>query len=272
MTDQRNHIGSTGKAKITVSKTDGNPVIVYAQLDSGGSHNLASKEILQNIRKAKDYGRTPICMITVSGDTPAYHNMGELHFTDENDIPIVALCYVQEETIKGHETFALICNDTLVDIDTDLNYHAKTSKGSNISLLKGLSNQPYHFQDKSSSKQATFTDGMALHSVATDHLSVSTNIETTDQLSVQNENDNGANNATSEVMTEMITEELTEVEVTRITGKRLRKPPIGRKNPKKDKQRFKIFRQVCFMSEIQLQSLLDRTEPIDGEEEGMDMT
>ena len=68
MTDQRNHIGSTAKAKLTVSKTDGKPVSVYAQLDSGGSQNLASKEILQNIRKAEEYDRTPICMITVSGD------------------------------------------------------------------------------------------------------------------------------------------------------------------------------------------------------------
>ncbi len=63
------------------------------------------------------------------------------------------------------------------------------------------------------------------------------------------------------IMTEMDTDQLTEVEVLRITGK-LRKPPIGRKNPKKDKQRLKIFRQVCFMSELQLQSLLDRTQPI----------
>ena len=54
--------------------------------------------------------------------TPAYHNIGELHFTDEKDIPIVILCYVQEETIKGHDKFALICNDTLVDVDTDVNY------------------------------------------------------------------------------------------------------------------------------------------------------
>ena len=55
MTDQRNHIDSTAKAKLTVSKTDGKPVIVYAQLDSGGSQNLVSKEILQNIRKAEEY-------------------------------------------------------------------------------------------------------------------------------------------------------------------------------------------------------------------------
>ena len=43
------------------------------------------------------------------------------------------------------------------------------------------------------------------------------------------------NGATTEVMTEMNTDQLTEVEVLRITGRRLRKPPIGRKNPKKDK-------------------------------------
>ena len=168
MTDQRNHIGSTAKAKLVVSTTDGEPVIVQAQLDSGGSQNLASKEILQNIRKAEDYGRTPICMITVSGDTPAYHNMGELHFMDERDIPIVALCYVQEETIKGHETFALICNDTLVDIDTDLNYHARTSKNSNISPLRRLSNQPYHYQDKAD--ETARNKDTAFHSIAIEQL------------------------------------------------------------------------------------------------------
>ena len=261
MTDQRNHIGSTAKAKLVVSTTDGEPVIVQAQLDSGGSQNLASKEILQNIRKAEDYGRTPICMITVSGDTPAYHNMGELHFMDERDIPIVTLCYVQEETIKGHETFALICNDTLVDIDTDLNYHARTSKNSNISPLRRLLNQPYHYQDKAD--ETARNKDTAFHSIAIEQLRAAAAAATA-LTEVED--------AMSEAMTEMTVEELTEVEVLRITGRQLRKPPIGRINPKKDKQRFKIFRQVCFMSEIQLQSLLDRTEPIDGEEEGMDMT
>jgi hypothetical protein len=112
-----------------------------------------------------------------------------------------------------------------------------------------------------------------LHSVTTESCIDSTEtapIGEQNNVPIENETDNDG--ATTEVMTEMDTEQLTEVEVLRITGRRLRKPPIGRKNPKKDKQRLKIFRQVCFMSELQLQSLLDRTKPLDGEDEGMDMT
>jgi hypothetical protein len=88
----------------------------------------------------------------------------------------------------------------------------------------------------------------------------------------QDESEHSENSAMPEVMTEITVEELTEVEVLRITGRRLKKSPAGRINPKKDKQRLRIFRQVCLMSELQLQSLLERTKPIDGEEEGMDMT
>jgi hypothetical protein len=143
MADKRQHIGSTAKARISVNITHGTSVQVHAQLDTGGSQNLASKKILQNIRKAEEYNRTPICMVTVSGDTPAYHDVGELRFSDENDIPIVILCYVQEKAIKGHENFALICNDTVVDMDTDVNYHARTSKEANILPLRRLTQQPY---------------------------------------------------------------------------------------------------------------------------------
>jgi hypothetical protein len=120
MTDKRPHVGSTAKSMLTVSTANRGSAEICVQVDPGGSQNLASREILQNIRSAEEYDRTPICMVTVSGDTPAYHNIGELHFTDEKDIPIVILCYVQEENIKGHDKFALICNDTLVDIDADV--------------------------------------------------------------------------------------------------------------------------------------------------------
>ena len=263
MTDKRPHVGSTAKATLKVSAADQQQVEVHAQLDSGGSQNLASKEILQNIRRAEDYDRDPICMVTVSGDTPAYHNMGELHFTDDNDNPLVALCYVQEEPIKGHEKFALICNDTLVDIDADVNHHARASRESKILPLKRLTQQPYHYKDSDLADITADKENTAFHSIAIEQLRSAADTATTQSL---------LEDAMSEVMTEMTVEELTEVEVLRIIGRRLRKPPIGRINPKKDKQRFKIFRQVCFMSEIQLQSLLDRTEPIDGEEKGMDMT
>ena len=76
MTDNRQHIGSTAKARLSVNTTHGASVEVHAQLDTGGSQNLASKNILKNIRKAEEYNRAPICMVTVSGDTPAYQDIG----------------------------------------------------------------------------------------------------------------------------------------------------------------------------------------------------
>ena len=52
----------------------------------------------------------------------------------------------------------------------------------------------------------------------------------------------------------------------------MRKSRKGRDNPKKDKSRLKVSRYTCFMSEVQLQGLLDRTKPSKGDEEAMDMT
>ena len=91
-------------------------------------------------------------MVTVSGDTPGYYNMGELHFTDAEDNPIVILCFVQEQAIKGHDNFALICSDTLVDMKADINYHAETSKQGKILPLKRLISQPYHYENDSDTK------------------------------------------------------------------------------------------------------------------------
>ncbi len=39
-----------------------------------------------------------------------------------------------------------------------------------------------------------------------------------------------------------------------------------------DKNRLKVSRYTCFMSEVQPQGLLDRTKPSQGDEEAMDMT
>jgi hypothetical protein len=158
------------------------------------------------------------------------------------DNPIVALCYVQEEPIRGHEKFALICNDTLVDIDADVNHHARASRESNILPLKRLTQQPYHYKDSNQADKAAGNENTAFHSIAIEQLRSAADTAIAQSL---------LEDAMSEVMTEMTVEELTEVEVLRsIVGRRLRKPPIGRINPKKDKQRLKIFRQVCFMSEL----------------------
>ncbi len=52
----------------------------------------------------------------------------------------------------------------------------------------------------------------------------------------------------------------------------MRKSRKNKDNPKKDKIRLKVSKHTCFMSEVQLQGLLDRTKPSQGDEEAMDMT
>ena len=65
-------------------------------------------------------------------------------------------------------------------------------------------------------------------------------------------------NATGESCTCLprLAPQLHEVGFLRITGRRLRKPTEGRRNPKKDIQKLKGTKFTCFMSEIQLQQLL----------------
>ncbi len=60
-------------------------------------------------------------MVTVNGLSPDYTHQGELHTTDENGVPLVILCYVQEQPIMGHDTFILLSNNTSVDCDIDIN-------------------------------------------------------------------------------------------------------------------------------------------------------
>jgi hypothetical protein len=55
----------------------------------------------------------------VNGNSPAYDRMGELNFNDEDGTPIIILCYVQTQSIKGHDNFMLISNNILDDIQTD---------------------------------------------------------------------------------------------------------------------------------------------------------
>ena len=128
-----------------------------AQLDTGGSQNLASRELLQNINTTDYYQRLPMKMIIVNGDTPPYNNMGELHFNDSKGNPVVLLCYVQEQPIHGYSHFALISSDSLVDIAADINYHAKMSKEGEILPLKRRSETAYHYSDISTNKNQIFS-------------------------------------------------------------------------------------------------------------------
>ncbi len=87
-------------------------------------------------------------MVTVNGNSPAYNRMGELHFIDWDENPIVTICYVQTQPIKGIDNFVLISNNTLDAIQTDINYHSSMCAHVGIFPLKRLVSQPYHYSDK----------------------------------------------------------------------------------------------------------------------------
>ncbi len=103
---------------------------------------------MQNVKTAEEYGNKPICMVTIRGDSPAYTHQGELQFSDENGNPIILLCYVQERPIPGHEHFVLISNNTLVDINADINLHARASKEIGVLPLRRTTSEAYHYYDK----------------------------------------------------------------------------------------------------------------------------
>ncbi len=129
---------------------NGQSVRINVHLYTEVSQNLASEHLLHNIKEAKAYGYDQIYMVTVNGNSPSYDRMGELNFYDEDGTPVIILFYVQSQFIKGHDgNFVLIRNDTLDDIQTDINYHSSMSSHVGIVplRLRRLAKQPYHYSD-----------------------------------------------------------------------------------------------------------------------------
>jgi hypothetical protein len=144
-----------------------------------------------------------------------------------------------------------MANSTVVAMECDINYHAKASGSVGAVPLKRTSSEPYHYSDSVKKTQAK-----------------------PKQAESQPPTDQQHTNATGESCTCLprLAPQLQEVDFLRITGTRLRKPSEGRSNPKKDRQKLKGTKFTCFMSEIQLQQLLQRTSSNGEDEEAMDMT
>ena len=245
-------VGNVARAMIKVQAPDQQTTLVKANADTGGSKNLASSHLLQNVRKAEDYGGKPIYMVTIQGDSPAYTHQGELHFSDEKGNPIILLCYVQEKPIPGHDDFVLISNNTLVDMNADINFHARASKEVGVLPLRRTVDEPFHYHDE----DGTTAKSEAAAFLAKEHKNPSCRNRPTPK--------NGCR-------CEPITfPNLTEVGIYHLTGRRRRASRKGRTNPKKDKKP-KASLYFCYMSEIELQGLLDRTNPLGNDEEAMDM-
>ncbi len=69
-------VGNVACALIGVHTLDQQTLQVKANADTGGSKNLASKHLLQNVKMTEEYGGKPICMVTVQGDSPAHNHQG----------------------------------------------------------------------------------------------------------------------------------------------------------------------------------------------------
>ena len=247
---------------------NGQSIDVNIHLDTCGSRNLASEHLLHNIKKAEEYGHNQIYMVTVNGNSPSYNRMGELHFVDEDKNPIITLCYVQAQPIKGMDNFVLISNSTLVAIQTDLNYHSSMCEHVGIVPLRRLASQPYHYNDKTKHFWLNDSDTI-MHIKQSDQV---TAVEDGNSAMLAAEEtaqdkEGGDTPDTSQCACQpRLAEQLHEVDFLKITGRRLRKSRKNRNNPKKDKKRLKVSRYTCFMSEVQLQGLLDRSKPSQGDE------
>jgi hypothetical protein len=183
-------------------------------------------------------------MVTVNGISPDYSHQGELYTTNENGNPLVILCYVQEKPILGHDTFVLLCNNTIIECDIDVNYHAKTSKEVGATLLKRLKGTPFHYTDATS---------------ATLNSKVSQSLEVPDFD-----------------FSKLALDAYFKARALHLqgTGKRMRRRS---KRPHPQRPIPDLFSlgsewDPAFMSEITLQGLLDRTKAEEQNEEAMDMT
>ncbi len=201
-------------------------------------------------------------MITVNGDTPQYTNMGELHFNDNKKNPVVLLCYVQEQPIHGYNRFALLSSDSLVEIAADINYHAKMSKEGEILPLKREVETAYHYSEISTNKN-----------VSTVNLFGKDNTEkeskTHVSLDIFKDNKESCESSQGCACKPRI---LREMEYVRLKNKKPKRLHGDHYNPKIYKPRTQTKYGACFMSEIQLQNLLDRTKGSEEEEGAMDMT
>ena len=218
---------STPQASTTVLAANGQSIDVCIHLDTCGSQNLASEHLLQNIKKVEDYGHNQIYMVTVNGNSPAYTRMGELHFIDEDKNPIITLCYVQVQPIKGIDNFVLISNSTLVAIQTDLNYHSSMCELVGIVPLRRLGSQPYHYGDKVKHFWLNDSDTI-MHQKQSDKVTEKQSISVSDgnetMLAVEETETNTKGDetpGTSECACQpRLAEQLHEVDFLKITGRR----------------------------------------------------
>ena len=148
----------------------------------------------------------------------------------------------------------------MVDIAADINYHAKMSKEGEILPLKRESETAYHYSDISTNKNLTTINLFGKEDAESDSQIPR------DVLEEDNKLRESPQGCTCRLRI------LREIEYVRLKNKKPKRSRNGHDNPKKDKTRTQTKYGACFMSEIQLQNLLDRTKGSEEDEGAMDMT
>ena len=113
--------------------------------DPCNSASMAKRALLHDIKTCNHYNQQPIRMTTVTGPSPWYKEMGILRFRDGANKKVSVLCYVHEKEIPGHPDFVLLSNSTLVDMEFDSNYQMKASKEIGPVPLKRMSTKDFHW-------------------------------------------------------------------------------------------------------------------------------
>jgi hypothetical protein len=73
-------------AALTVDADHGAIQVNDALVDTGGSKNLASRNLLKNVKLAKSYGNEPIRMVTVNGLSPDYNHQANYTQRTKTDL------------------------------------------------------------------------------------------------------------------------------------------------------------------------------------------
>ncbi len=128
----------------------------------------------------------------------------------------------------------LISNNTLVDINADIKFHARASKETGVLPLHRTTNEAFHYHDEAA-QQAR---GEAVVFSAKVHKAPAKKASNAALKGCQCQPIRFPN--------------LKEVGIYRSTRRRPRAFRQGRSNPKKDKTRIKSSMYFCYMSEIEL--------------------
>ena len=123
-------------------------------LDSCGAFNMISRSELHDIRPASQYGMRPMRMRTIEETTSWYQDVGKSYARDASGNTLVRLAYAYDNQRKSEDPFYLICLSTIVEEGIDSNYHNRESCAGRVPMLRRVAPPMTENNKKSQAKLA----------------------------------------------------------------------------------------------------------------------